>query len=367
MNSTRNAPNYLGLVGVVLTTIGMFMPCIDLWIVEYSLTEYLSGLNQALVWFVFILLAVTAICFFLGKNNARWIGLGILTLLLWLIYRGLSAEFRGRDLYDIAGTDVLGSGFWLVLFALILTVASPNLTDLLATKEKHSVGEYETSARQKKIAVNSISQNSWTCPNCKNINYKTTEICFVCGIKRFEQICPSCGKTIRAGGAFCGNCGVNLEEARKNAEERAARKKKYRDVSTISCPGCGKDSPREMAFCGNCGLDIRDFFEKSKDAHIGVWKEEVDSNNAPRQMLTIISIENNVLTFDLERYATYQIKEQSVILDPNGIAHFHATDGSNIAGIIYLNIDYITILVKDPGTAPLKADDIYIFTKDDDR
>jgi hypothetical protein len=60
--------------------------------------------------------------------------------------------------------------------------------------------------------------------------------------------CPNCGKPLRPGARFCGNCGhtiVNAPAAQSGAPPASP--------NTIACPQCGKPVRVGAKFCSNCG------------------------------------------------------------------------------------------------------------------
>ena len=56
--------------------------------------------------------------------------------------------------------------------------------------------------------------------------------------------CPNCGKPVRPGGKFCGNCGQTLSSTTSSP------------ASTSSCPHCGKPVRQGAQFCSHCGETI---------------------------------------------------------------------------------------------------------------
>lgn len=69
-------------------------------------------------------------------------------------------------------------------------------------------------------------------------------------IKKFEEeilslrgmlCCPECGNAVKLDAVFCGFCGANLSEAKKN-------------ITTVRyCPSCGEEVSEGASFCASCG------------------------------------------------------------------------------------------------------------------
>ena len=60
--------------------------------------------------------------------------------------------------------------------------------------------------------------------------------------------CPNCGKPLRPGARFCGNCGATIP-----ATPAAQAGKPPAGAATIPCPQCGKPVRVGAKFCSNCG------------------------------------------------------------------------------------------------------------------
>ncbi len=60
--------------------------------------------------------------------------------------------------------------------------------------------------------------------------------------------CPNCGKPLRAGARFCGNCGATLPAPARPAAPPPP--------SDTSCPHCGKPIREGARFCGSCGKAV---------------------------------------------------------------------------------------------------------------
>lgn len=60
--------------------------------------------------------------------------------------------------------------------------------------------------------------------------------------------CPNCGKPLRAGARFCGNCGATLPAPARPAVPPPP--------SATICPHCGKPIREGARFCGSCGKSV---------------------------------------------------------------------------------------------------------------
>ena len=65
--------------------------------------------------------------------------------------------------------------------------------------------------------------------------------------------CPSCGKPIRPGARFCGNCGAVITPAPPVQPQAAPS---IQNGSTVACPFCGKPVRPDAKFCPSCGKTI---------------------------------------------------------------------------------------------------------------
>ncbi|MEW6094882.1 MAG: zinc ribbon domain-containing protein [Chloroflexota bacterium] len=68
-------------------------------------------------------------------------------------------------------------------------------------------------------------------------------------------ICPSCGKALRPGATFCGNCGTKLE---------AKPAKTWKEDAPLSCGNCGKPVEPDWIACPFCGKILHQQFTKHK-------------------------------------------------------------------------------------------------------
>jgi len=75
-----------------------------------------------------------------------------------------------------------------------------------------------------------------------------------------DQTCPKCGKPVRPGAQFCGNCGANIpgnDPAKPSAGAMPSQAGTPPAQSPASvCPHCGKPVRAEAKFCPNCGQTI---------------------------------------------------------------------------------------------------------------
>lgn len=62
--------------------------------------------------------------------------------------------------------------------------------------------------------------------------------------------CPNCGKPLRPGAKFCGNCGATLPAG------GAPRPASQLAPGEVACPHCGKPVRQGAKFCNNCGKTI---------------------------------------------------------------------------------------------------------------
>jgi len=70
--------------------------------------------------------------------------------------------------------------------------------------------------------------------------------------------CPSCGKPIRPGTKFCGNCGRTITASTPKRAAISPSDREYTDSQppVSSCPHCGKPLRTSARFCNNCGKSI---------------------------------------------------------------------------------------------------------------
>lgn len=419
----ERTPNYFGIAGAIIAAVGMFMPCVDFWYVQMSMVDILSESNAGiLVVPLLLLLGFSAYLFFRGRTEGRWIGLLLLIIVLIFFFSDIGSSGEETFVDTIAETilettDMIGSGLWVMIIALLLMILAPNLKDLWSNRA-YSNPPTERSGPQRQYKPAAVLSSMWSCPHCKNINSGTTDICFACGKKRSQPVCPACGKELQSNSTFCGNCGVNLEDARRQKEEREAARKEVAQVDArrpfIVCPACGTECPEDNLFCGNCGLNLKEVLKNKEEkrveeerftqreeaerrkqlylccpacgsetpkgenicqncgaalsnlyaamgkAYLGVWVDDENINNNPRHKLVIHKIENGVMDFTLEKYATYKLKDQQATITSQKDARFRTTDGT-VAGKIYLNNDSIIVQI-DASVAPAIRDgDVYTF------
>jgi hypothetical protein len=65
------------------------------------------------------------------------------------------------------------------------------------------------------------------------------------------SICPNCGKPLRPGSRFCGNCGTTLPASPRQAVAPADAQ-----PGAAVCPHCGKPLRSSSKFCSNCGKPL---------------------------------------------------------------------------------------------------------------
>ncbi len=65
--------------------------------------------------------------------------------------------------------------------------------------------------------------------------------------------CPNCGKPLRAGARFCGNCGATLPASTRPGASQVGSAP---PLSDVNCPHCGKPVRQGARFCSNCGKSI---------------------------------------------------------------------------------------------------------------
>jgi len=63
--------------------------------------------------------------------------------------------------------------------------------------------------------------------------------------------CPNCGKPLRPGARFCGNCGATIPAA-----AQAASAPRAVEQGASPCPNCGKPVRAGAKFCTYCGTDL---------------------------------------------------------------------------------------------------------------
>ena len=65
--------------------------------------------------------------------------------------------------------------------------------------------------------------------------------------------CPNCGKPVRPGARFCGNCGTTITSAPPVQPQAAPS---VENGATVACPFCGKPVRPDAKFCPSCGNTI---------------------------------------------------------------------------------------------------------------
>jgi len=63
--------------------------------------------------------------------------------------------------------------------------------------------------------------------------------------------CPTCGKPLRPGARFCGNCGATISAAAQSANAPPVV-----EPDANPCPNCGKPVRSWAKFCTHCGTDL---------------------------------------------------------------------------------------------------------------
>lgn len=113
-NSTRNN---LGLIGVAITLISMFLPCSEMGAFGFSKSaSYIQGGNGKIV---FILLIIAAIAYFMNKNG---IGCSVSAIILFILIADL-LEISGfvSESYGLASVTF---GFYLMIIGAVIMTAS---------------------------------------------------------------------------------------------------------------------------------------------------------------------------------------------------------------------------------------------------
>lgn len=81
------------------------------------------------------------------------------------------------------------------------------------------------------------------------------EIMTLKGVKK----CPGCGAEVANGSAYCPDCGTQMPEEPKAAEETAPKETAEEETpESVKCPNCGKESDFGTAFCSDCGTKLKD-------------------------------------------------------------------------------------------------------------
>ena len=97
--------------------------------------------------------------------------------------------------------------------------------------------------------------------------------------------CPNCGKPIRPGTKFCGNCGTTIASSipTKAASLSSSREFREPQTSVNSCPHCGKPLRTNARFCNNCGKSILE------GSHPEVVTPQIEPDSTPSSAQTLRS------------------------------------------------------------------------------
>ena len=125
------ARGYIGLLGVVLTAIGMVLPYDKLWLIEASFIDSLNSWNGLVCAGFILLLVASGLCFFIpgGYRIANWLSVILLvgTLLRTLL------DHDGMPTGDLF--RYLQYGFWIMLIGEVMMAIS---TPMMEINEKIS-------------------------------------------------------------------------------------------------------------------------------------------------------------------------------------------------------------------------------------
>lgn len=124
--------NYIGIAGCLIALLGMALPYVDAWIVRASLFSLLADFAAFAIPLVLLALVCAVILCVQGNHQVRWIGIVLLLLLLAITF--LDDENIVEDV-----SDLLGSGFWVMVIGLVIIILSPSfsLGNILSNTSPH--------------------------------------------------------------------------------------------------------------------------------------------------------------------------------------------------------------------------------------
>lgn len=110
---------------------------------------------------------------------------------------------------------------------------------------------------------NKLGDNELFCSKCKTL------------VANNKKICPKCQKLYDAENTFCGVCGSQLVDIKKQQSEENAVND---DTEMILCPECKSPCSENDEFCGECGCPLKE--NEADNSYVSVKEMYGDDRNA---------------------------------------------------------------------------------------
>lgn len=323
--------NYIGIAGCLIALLGMALPYVDAWIVRASLFSLLADFAAFAIPLVLLALVCAVILCVQGNHQVRWIGVVLLLLLLAITF--LDDENIVEDV-----SDLLGSGFWVMVIGLVIIILSPSfsLGNILSNTSP-------TSRPSSKPAAPNASSDyalQWTCKRCGRKNTGNGNFCSSCGEQNPTKLfCPNCGKPVAVGDVFCMYCHTKLS----------------------------KDLDGSTTVGDNSSPVIKTPARGNFTRYQGFWQWYVNSARIPQWELTISTVFSTSFVFSLMHKNGFAIPLQTASVTGENSAEFETKDGTNISGVFSFKDDMILLLISRSEETLLPAGTELTFTTHSDR